>query len=509
MKKTKYSAKIISLLMALLMLSSVIILPASAATAPKAPATITATPTTSSIKLTWSKVSGATGYRIYYKLPGDISWRTGLSSTASTTHTFKGLPEGQSYTFAVRSYTKSNGKITWGSYKQIATATKTAAPKKLTATQTTSAIKLTWSKVESAKGYRIFYKTASSDPWNVIVKSTDKTTYTFKDLPSGKKYIFAVRSYTKSAFGTFYGNYKTIETATKPATPKVSATSTESSISLKWNKVSGADGYRVYYKTGSSGWKTAVSSTTATSKTFNTTKNYIFAVRAYINTASGTIWSGYKEIIARAFSTPETKENIVSAYINGVNALKNTKNFTMNKNDTLNITIDEITGGSMVQSFLNTLIPSPSPESYTFVGGVDSATNATPNSTIAPLNKAAKVDVNAVTSAVAQQNPDGGYTIQLVIQPEVQTLSSPAPNLSTMVQVYDANTLLPAGFTIQEMTVNYAPTTITAVFDSLNRIVSMQHILVSQGGGSGNILGITATTTMHGDYTSAYTISYN
>ena len=208
-------------------------------------------------------------------------------------------------------------------------------------------------------------------------------------------------------------------------------------------------------------------------------------------------------------TVPQGKEAIVAAYINGVNALKNTPNFTMNKNDTLNITIDEITGGSVVQSFANSFIPTPTPESYTFIGGVDAATNATPNSTIAPLNTAAKVDVNAVTNAAAQQNADGGYTLQLVIQPEVQTYTSPAPNLSTMVQVIDANSLLPSGATIQEMTVNYDSSTITAVFDNQNRIVSMQHKLVSQGGGKGSMALITATMTMHGDYTSDYTISYN
>ena len=208
-------------------------------------------------------------------------------------------------------------------------------------------------------------------------------------------------------------------------------------------------------------------------------------------------------------TVPQGKEAIVAAYVNGVNTLKNTPNFTMNKNDTLNITIDEITGGSMVQSFANSFIPTPTPESYTFIGGIDSATNATPNSTVAPLNVAAKVDVNAVTNAVAQQNADGGYTLQLVIQPEVQTYTTPAPNLSTMVQVIDANSLLPAGATIQEMTVNYDASTITAVFDNQNRIVSMQHKLVSQGGGKGSMALITATMKMHGDYTSDYTISYN
>ncbi len=208
-------------------------------------------------------------------------------------------------------------------------------------------------------------------------------------------------------------------------------------------------------------------------------------------------------------SVPEGKEKIVTAYVNGINNLKNTPAFILNKNDTLNITIDEITGGSMVQSFANTLIPKPVPESYTFIGGIDEASGKSPNAVIAPLNVPAKVDVNAVTSAAAQANADGGYTVQLVIKDEIQTLNAPAPNLSTMVQVIDPSAFLPGNATVQEMTVNYAPSTITAVFDNQNRIVSMQHVLVSDGGGKGSMLGITATMKMHGNYTSDYTISYN
>ncbi len=214
---------------------------------------------------------------------------------------------------------------------------------------------------------------------------------------------------------------------------------------------------------------------------------------------------------AQVSSVPQGKEAIVTAYINGVNNLKNTPNFLLNKNDTLNIEIDEITGGSLVESVAGSLIPKPAPESYTFLGGVDAASGKTPNQVIAPLNVAAKVDINAVTNAVSQQNADGGYTVQLTIKEEQQSLTTPAPNLSTMVQVIDITSLIPSGFTLTEVNINYSPSTITAVFDSQNRIVSMQHKLVSQGGGGGKLSlpPITASMTMHGDYTSDYTISYN
>lgn len=155
--------KLLAVILTLMMFASVFALPASAANAPAAPASVTAAQNTSAIKLTWSKVSGATGYRIYYKLPADLSWRTAVSSTTATTHTFKNLPEGQHYVFAVRSYLKSGSKVTWGGYRQITTSTQTPAPSKITAKQNTSAIQLTWSRVNSAYGYRIYYKNSASD----------------------------------------------------------------------------------------------------------------------------------------------------------------------------------------------------------------------------------------------------------------------------------------------------------------------------------------------------------
>lgn len=216
----------------------------------------------------------------------------------------------------------------------------------------------------------------------------------------------------------------------------------------------------------------------------------------------------------QAGNAPQEKGEIINAYINGVNQLKNTQNFSMSKNDTLNVTITDvqISGGSAfksaVMAFANNMIAPPPPESYTFIGGTDAITGETPNSTIAPLNKAAQVDINAVTSATSSPTADGGYTVTLTIQPENQTMYEPAPNLSTMVEVIDVQSLLPANATLSDVNISYAPSTITAVFDSQNRIVSIEHKLESKGGGTGKMI-VEATMTMEGNYTSNYYITYN
>lgn len=216
----------------------------------------------------------------------------------------------------------------------------------------------------------------------------------------------------------------------------------------------------------------------------------------------------------QASNVPQSKGEIINAYINGVNSLKNTQNFSMYQNDILNVTITDVqmSGGSALKSavmaFANNLIAPPEPESYTFTGGVDAATGKTPNAVIAPLNTAAQVDINAVTNATASPTADGGYTVMLTIQPENQTIHSPAPNLSTLVEVIDMTSRLPANATLTEMNISYAPTTITATFDSQNRIVAMEHKLVSQGGGTGKMF-VEVTMQMEGNYTSNYTFTYN
>ena len=215
-----------------------------------------------------------------------------------------------------------------------------------------------------------------------------------------------------------------------------------------------------------------------------------------------------------ASNVPQDKGEIINAYVNGVNQLKNTQNFSMNKNDTLNVNITDvqISGGSAfksaVMAFANNMIAPPPAESYIFIGGVDAATGETPNSTIAPLNVAAQVDINAVTNATAAPTADGGYTVSLTIQPENQTMYAPAPNLSTMVEIIDVQSLLPANATLSDVNISYAPSTVSAVFDSQNRIVSMEHRLESKGGGTGKMI-VEATMTMEGNYVSNYTITYN
>lgn len=263
-------------------------------------AKVTASQTTSSITLSWTAVPGATGYRIFYK-SGD-KWKTGATVT-KTVHTFKNLPAGEKYTFAVRAYKHVDGKTTWAdSYAEFTAGTKTNSPAKLTASQNESTIKLSWSAVKNAEGYDIYYKNDSS--W-ILHSSTTSLSKTFKNLPSGKSYTFAVRPYIKTTLGTVKGEYKTLLTATKPEAPVISAEEVKNlSVKLLWKKVEGADGYQVYYKTEGKPY-TLLNNLDSGKRGLAISQmkygiRYTFAVRAYKKVDGGYIYGAHSEITVRA-----------------------------------------------------------------------------------------------------------------------------------------------------------------------------------------------------------------
>ena len=149
-----------------------------------------------------------------------------------------------------------------------------------TSSTSTNSIKLKWNKVSGAKGY-VVYQNGKK------IKTVTGTSLTVSKLKSGTTYKFTVKPYTKSSSKTIYGNAsKTLTTSTNPAKVSFKLTSGKKNATLKWSKVTGASGYKVYYKTSKNGaWKllkTASSKTTNYTKTgLKKGKTYYFTVKSY------------------------------------------------------------------------------------------------------------------------------------------------------------------------------------------------------------------------------------
>lgn len=160
------------------------------------------------LKLNWSKVNGANGYRAYVKVNGQ--WKA-LGNTKSTTYVHKKLETGKSYTYTVKAYKNTKSGTVWSSYDKKGITGKAAlsAPS-LRKAKRTSAKKatLSWKKVNGASGYVVYRKT-NNGRWQIVKKITkgNITSFTDKKLSKGKKYTYTVRAYRTVGKKNIYSGY--------------------------------------------------------------------------------------------------------------------------------------------------------------------------------------------------------------------------------------------------------------------------------------------------------------
>ena len=169
---------------------------------------------------------------------------------------------------------------------------------KISATQSTDSIKLSWKKVSGATGYRVYQYNSKTGKYEAI-KTLTGTSYTVKKLKAGTSYKFAVKAYTKADGETLWASSSvSFKTCTKPATPTVKATAGTGKATLSWSKVTGATGYVIYMQ-DEFGDYTKIGTTKSTSYTKKSLKKgqtYYFRVKAYKTVDGKNIYSGYKTV---------------------------------------------------------------------------------------------------------------------------------------------------------------------------------------------------------------------
>ena len=156
--------------------------------------------------------------------------------------------------------------------------TSLATPKITKAESVNNGVKISWGRVNGATRYRVYYK--GSKGWTRLADTTS-TAYTDKAVSSGKNYTYTVRCLSADAkrFTSGYDSKgKSVKFLSVPKITKME--NVYGGVKLTWNKVSGAEKYRVYYKKNNE-WK-GLGNTTSTS--FIDTKamsdhNYTYTVR--------------------------------------------------------------------------------------------------------------------------------------------------------------------------------------------------------------------------------------
>ena len=220
-------------------------------------------------------------------------------------------------------------------------------------------------------------------------------------------------------------------------------------------------------------------------------------------------------------NVPKEKADIITAYVNAVNELKKTKNFTLVKTNNLNMTIDELTGGDTIKGIADELVKKNSPngtKTYTFKDGMAQETAAeqagkSPNQVIAPMGKETAISEDFVKSASAKADGKGGYTLKLTFGSQTQTLTEEAAGYASCMEVISLEALgLPSSAKLDEVSIEYNNSYIEAAINKDGKLTSMKHYMqVPSASGSGKykvVVSIPVEMKAHGDFTSEYKISY-
>lgn len=254
------------------------------------------------IKLSWNKVSGADGYRVYRRLSNGSDKL--VADTQKNIILEEKLKSGTKYKYTVKAYHTSPA-----GYKKLSSAcsfvTMTTAPAAVTGVKVSAGdgqYKISWKKTTGAVSYEVYRYDSKSKTYKKY-KSLTGTSVTIKCKPSEVK-TYKVRAVTKLNKITAYGAFSSkVSGFSKPGSVTVKAAGAKGSVKLTWNKNKYATGYEVFMLSGSKYKKVAeVNSKTLsyTVKKLKSGNTYTFKVRPVAKRLTTTANGSCAKVKAKA-----------------------------------------------------------------------------------------------------------------------------------------------------------------------------------------------------------------
>ena len=178
-----------------------------------------------------------------------------------------------------------------------------------------STVILAWDKYDSADSYLILRRKMGESRFTQIA-TTKELSYTDTEAFPSATYYYSVQAVSTKWGGAIKSSYDknfsvttqgAIPTPTpaqtlKPKTPAVTVAAGKKQATLKWKKISNADGYVVYRATSKSGKYTVVSTikkrstVSYTNKKLTSKRTYYYKVRAYRTVNGKKVYSSYSKV---------------------------------------------------------------------------------------------------------------------------------------------------------------------------------------------------------------------
>lgn len=205
-----------------------------------------------SVRVEWNKVKDAEKYIVYRKDTQNSSW-VKVEETAKNQFKDTDIVNGRKYTYSVKAKGENGGT---SGYSKNIKITALKRPTEIKLNSTSAGVNISWTKMSSATGYRIYRKASGSSDWDLIKKisSGSTTSYTDENVKDGKAYSYRVMQVKGSEKGSYLKDGVTIKFV---KAPKLSAEHSPKGIVLNWNKAKIGTGYEIQRKAeGEKKWKT-------------------------------------------------------------------------------------------------------------------------------------------------------------------------------------------------------------------------------------------------------------
>jgi len=207
----------------------------------------------SQITLSWSNISGNSGYRIERSTNG-VNWsQIALPATDVVTYASTNLVPNQIYYYRVTTRNSAGAYSSPASNVQSATTLAVTSPLLSAITGvTTTQVTLSWNDVEGNSGYRVERSTDNINWSQIATPVQGSTGYTNSGLTAGTLYYYRVS--TKNSSGNYSAPSNMQSATTTPLPPVVSAAAvSEARIDLTWQVVPGGTSYKILRSIGQAG----------------------------------------------------------------------------------------------------------------------------------------------------------------------------------------------------------------------------------------------------------------
>lgn len=170
----------------------------------------------SSIKVSWNKANGADKYLVYQSASKSGEYKK-IKRTTGTSITVSKLTTGKAYYYKVKAYVAAEDGTIY-SKATVAAGTKPtpAAPAAISAKAGKGSVTISWKKVSSVDGYRVYRATSKNGSYSKLktLNASTSVKYTDQKLKEGKKYYYKARAFKKQQGKTIFGTYSKIVLAT-------------------------------------------------------------------------------------------------------------------------------------------------------------------------------------------------------------------------------------------------------------------------------------------------------